>query len=281
MDCLLPLGFQNWKSTVKQVEQLKAANIDFIEIGIPFSDPMADGETIQESSAIALKNGMNLGLIFEQLAELPSDCPPLVLMGYLNPVLNFGMDNFLQKCKETNISGVILPDISVEIFERLYAEKFAKFDIQCIFLITVDTPLDRLEKIAKHSKKGFVYLTSSNKTTGVANKFELIEAKEMDRIRKTFSDTPIFIGFGIKNKVAIQEVQSIADGAIIGSAYINAIKAGTDKEFLQEIFETSAEWPKSPLNKKARSKPHLQNPIFDISRMPILPVHVLRQLFHD
>lgn len=229
-------GYPELNATAEQIQQLAGAKIDFIEIGIPFSDPMADGPVIQESSARALQNGMNLEKLFDQLLTVKDVPTNKVLMGYLNPVLCYGMERFLSRCVETDVSGVILPDISIEIYERFYAASFEKFGIQCIFLITADTPEERLKRIAQHTKKGFVYLTSSNQTTGSQDAFSLVNREKMAELRTIFGATPIFIGFGIKNKKMVEQVQSLADGAIIGSAYIQAIEKNQDKAFLQEIF---------------------------------------------
>jgi tryptophan synthase alpha chain len=228
-------GFPLRDSTIPQIKLLSEEQVDFIEIGIPFSDPMADGPTIQESSELAIQNGMSLGLLFEQLKMINFKTPPLVLMGYLNPILNFGIDKFLEKCAESMVSGVIIPDISIEIYERFYQKKFESAGITCIFLITADTPLERMKQIAQHAKNGFVYLTSSNKTTGKESEFSLLDRSVTDKVRAVFLDTPVFIGFGISSKSDIRKVQEISDGAIIGSAYIEALKKGKAREFIQDI----------------------------------------------
>jgi tryptophan synthase alpha chain len=160
-------GYPLLDSTTKWIEQIQDKKFDFIEIGMPFSDPLADGPVIQKSSEVALKNGMNMRLLFEQISSIKDNIQlPIVLMGYLNPVFQFGMDNFLAKCEETGIQHVILPDMSVEIYERFYQTSFEKYNISNCFLITTQTPENILNKVKMYSSNSFVYLVSSNSTTG-------------------------------------------------------------------------------------------------------------------
>lgn len=227
-------GFPEFDSLPKQIEFLNEKQVDFIEVGMPFSDPMADGPTIQKSSEKAIANGMDIQGIIDQLSQVKSEAP-LVLMGYLNPVLNYGLDNFLSKCKELNIKGVLLPDISIEIYERMYRQSFEKHGVQCIFIITEHTPSDRRKLIARNSKNGFVYLTASVKTTGVDSKFSVISEELITEIKQDLGDIPLMIGFGIKSKEDIEQVHHLADGAIIGSAYISALEKNNERTFIESL----------------------------------------------
>jgi len=226
-------GYPKLDSLPEQIKLLESHSIDFIEIGIPFSDPLADGPTIQQTSEIAINNGMNLPLLFEQLADVRT-ATPLVLMGYLNPVLNYGIENFITSCKNANIASVILPDMSVEIYERFYQSLFEKENLSVSFLITPDTEPARILKIEKHCKNSFVYLVSSNSTTGSGSELELSDAK-LKSIYELVLFAPLMIGFGIKSKEDIEKVHQYSDGAIIGSAYLKALEYGNEEEFLNGL----------------------------------------------
>lgn len=226
-------GYPKIDSLPEQINLFEKHSIDFIEIGIPFSDPLADGPTIQQTSEIAIKNGMNLPLLFEQLAEIKTDIP-LVLMGYLNPVLNYGIEKFAAACKKVNIASVILPDMSVEIYERFYQSIFEAHRLPVSFLITPETEFPRIMKIEKHCTNSFIYLVSSNSTTGSGSDLQLRDDK-LAAIYELLIFAPMMIGFGIKNKQDIEQVHQFSDGAIIGSAYLNALKKGDEEVFLREL----------------------------------------------
>jgi tryptophan synthase alpha chain len=195
---------------------------------------MADGPTIQESSAIALRNGMNLELLFEQLAEIEFKLP-LVLMGYFNPILKYGVERFLKDCQSTGITSVILPDMSLEIYEHFYIESFQKYGVHPSFLITPTTEQKRVERIAKACKTSFVYLVSSNSTTGSETK--MVDQSEAYQKMKTLcKDTPLFVGFGIKTREDVLRIQKSVDGAIIGSAYLEALRLNQEVEYLKSIL---------------------------------------------
>jgi tryptophan synthase alpha chain len=195
---------------------------------------MADGPTIQNTSEIALKNGMNMDLIFQQLKEINTTIP-IVLMGYLNPVITFGLENFLSKCQETNIRTVILPDLSLEIYERYHKKMFELYSVYPVFLVTPKTEPSRITRISEACKESFVYLVSSNSTTGT----KLTENVNNYAIYKGFKSlcgkTPLFIGFGIKTKADVIRIQQSSDGAIIGSAYLEAVKNEKALDFLQKL----------------------------------------------
>lgn len=226
-------GFPELHSLPQQIDFLEKSGIDFIEVGVPFSDPMADGPTIQASSDIALKNGMNVSLLFDQLTTVQTTIP-LVIMSYFNPILHFGLDTFLQRCNDVGVHHTIIPDISLEIYDQLYRSEFEKHGITLCFLVTPTTDSARISTMSQHSSNGFIYLVSSSMTTG--NSVKQIGPEEVDRIRKACGNTPLMIGFGIKTKANISKVHQMADGAIIGSAYINALSKGAGNEFISAVW---------------------------------------------
>jgi tryptophan synthase alpha chain len=233
-------GFPELDSTNSWIQQIDQAGYDFLEIGMPFSDPLADGLVIQHSSDIALKNGMNLDVLFKQLSERDSSIQiPLVLMGYLNPVLQYGLERFLTRCNEVGVKHVILPDMSVEIYERFYHETFYKFGVKNCFLITTITPEHILDKVKKYGEGTFVYLVSSNATTGSQGEFVLNETDKIAKIKGYLGNIPLFIGFGIKKQTDVKQVFEHADGAIVGSAFLQAIERGEADRFLSELNPSS------------------------------------------
>jgi len=213
--------------------------VDFVEVGIPFSDPMADGPTIQESSEIALKNGMNLERLFEQLTERTTTIP-LVLMGYLNPVLSFGIERFLQSCNAVGVRTVILPDMSLEIYNRFYKSQFEAHEVFPSFLITPSSSAERIRTISEACKHSFVYLVSSNATTGGTSSFHPEQIESYRAIREICGETPMFIGFGIDSREKVEFVQKVSDGAIIGSAYLNALKKKVAEKWMIELCSTNS-----------------------------------------
>jgi tryptophan synthase alpha chain len=232
-------GYPELGSLQNQVLSLQEKGVDFIEIGIPFSDPMADGEKIQQTSSIAIENGMNINILFEQLAQFKDKIEiPLVMMSYFNPIFTFGLGKFLSECQNLKIQHVIIPDISLEVYERNYKSDFEKYGITLCFLITPNSENDRILKMAKYSKNGFVYLVSQNSTTGSTNKNEtdLKLKSRYKEIKKICQETPLMIGFGIKNKVDLKMVQEHASGGIIGTAYLNAISENSEKEFIESLI---------------------------------------------
>lgn len=229
-------GYPTLESTTQQILSLQEKGVDFIEVGIPFSDPMADGPVIQETSAIALQNGMQLDLLFKQLASIKDQVTiPLVLMGYLNPVLQFSLEKFLIKCKEINIASVILPDMSLEIYERFYKVQFEKEDIPVSFLITPLTNDDRIQRIAKVSKNSFVYLVSNSSITGNKSQMDEKLINRYAEIKQLCEATPVMLGFGISSSEDVKKTHIHCDGAIIGSAYLKALKENKETVFLQHL----------------------------------------------
>jgi len=234
LSIFLTAGYPKLNDLSYQIALLEKAKVDFIEVGIPFSDPLADGPVIQESSSVALKNGMSLKVIFEQLKQIETSTP-LVLMGYLNPILQFGMEHFLAETKNAGIKLLILPDLSIEIYERDYQALFAKFSITPCFLVTPKTTNNRIQRAAQLSAGGFIYLVSTNSTTGsntAATEDLQLRYKE---IKELCGNTPVIMGFGIRDKATFLKATEQVDGAIIGSAFIQALGKGEEKEFLERL----------------------------------------------
>jgi len=232
-------GFPTLNATETIINSLTNKGVDFIEVGIPFSDPLADGPTIQKSNLIALENGMNLKLLFEQLYTIKeTNTTPLIIMGYWNSVLQFGVENFLKACVKAEISAAILPDLPLEIYERNYQYLFEKYKILMVFLITPQTSEERILKIDTLSN-AFIYAVSSSSTTG--NKTGIESAKDyLLRLKNYQLKSPIITGFNIKNKEDYQFACQFTNGVVIGSAFINAIqKNGSLKkniiDFISEL----------------------------------------------
>ena len=224
-------GYPYKTSLPEQIRFLRDQGIDFLEIGIPFSDPMADGPVIQEISSTALKNGMNLELLFEQLSGIKEQIKiPLVLMGYLNPILQFGLSAFLEKCKSIGISGLIIPDLSFELVQQKYQDYFRSYDVPLIYLIT-----PRITQRARARSRSFIYLAGQNKITGSSYSLSVNSARYSE-IKSLCGEVPLFLGFGISNAAQKREAFSHADGVIIGSAYLKALSEQKEKEFLENLL---------------------------------------------
>ncbi len=238
-------GFPNLEDTTTIIETLSETGVDFIEVGIPFSDPLADGPTIQKSSMIALENGMNLKLLFEQLFSISdSNKTPLIMMGYWNSVLQYGVENFLKSCVKANISGAILPDLPLEIYQSKYKSLFEKYQIPMVFLITPQTSEERIREIDKLSN-AFIYAVSSSSTTGNKTGIESAESY-LIRIKSYQLNNSIITGFNIKNRADYQFACQFTNGVVIGSAFINAIqKNGSLKE---NIIDFISEFGLKPRN---------------------------------
>ena len=232
-------GFPKLNDTVSVISDLQNSGVDMIEIGMPFSDPLADGPVIQESSRIALQNGMNMKLLFEQLSLLPAATKklPLVLMGYLNPVMQFGIENFCREANKAGIAGVILPDLPIEVYLSEYKTFFDKYNLKNIFLITPQTSEERIKFIDENSD-GFIYMVSAASTTGMKSGIDVDKEKYFARIKKMNLKNPLIIGFGISDKKSFDKACEYANGAIIGTAFINCLKENNSsvKEFVQEII---------------------------------------------
>lgn len=229
-------GFPKLESLPDQLLFLQAQGVDFIEIGIPFSDPMADGPVIQHTSSIALENGMQLDLLFRQLASVRDQLTiPIVLMGYLNPVLQYNLGNFLGKCQELKIASVILPDLSVELFETKYATIFSSFNVPVTFLITPKTPDERVKRIANVCSNSFVYLVGQNSITGNSYTIDSHMQERYAELKSVCGTTPLFLGFGIDSKAKKEQAFEHCDGAIVGSAYLKALEHEQESAFLEAL----------------------------------------------
>ncbi|KGE15206.1 tryptophan synthase subunit alpha [Sphingobacterium deserti] len=225
-------GYPTLESTIDIAAELEKSGADFLEIGFPYSDPVADGPVIQNSSEVALQNGMNLKVLFEQLKALRSRVSiPVFLMGYFNPVLQYGIENFCKSCQEVGVDGVIIPDLPMYEYEDLYERIFRQYGISNIFLVTPQTSAERIRKIDKLSTS-FVYLLSSNATTG--KKLEVGESSAVyfQRMKEMELKNPLVIGFGISNAETFAKATAYAHGAIIGSAFVKLLSA---PNYLQEI----------------------------------------------
>ncbi len=216
-------GYPELNDTVSIIENLEHSGVEMIEIGLPFSDPLADGPTIQESSTQALQNGMTSEILFEQLKNIRKNVKiPLLIMGYFNPILQYGVEEFCKKCSEIGIDGLIIPDLPVDVYHEEYEAIFKKYNVINVFLITPQTSEDRIRFIDSISD-GFIYMVSSASTTGAKNTFGESQEKYFDKIAKMNLKSPQIVGFGISNKETFQQATKNAKGAIIGSAFVKFI----------------------------------------------------------
>ncbi|MEO1451078.1 MAG: tryptophan synthase subunit alpha [Bacteroidota bacterium] len=224
-------GYPNLDDTVPTIEALAAAGVDLIEIGMPFSDPIADGSTIQMSNGIALENGFTLDLLFEQLADIRQRVDiPLILMGYLNPVVQYGIERFLAKAAEIGIDGTILPDLPMYEYQNFYKAQYERHDLRNIFLITPQTSDARIREIDAVGE-GFIYVVSTDATTGKTSGFGPNQVAYFERIADMQLKNPTLIGFGIHDNETFSQAAQHAKGAIIGSAFIKALgKNGSIEE---------------------------------------------------
>ena len=231
-------GFPKLDDTLKIIRELDNSNVDMIEIGLPFSDPLADGPTIQKSSEKALKNGMTTDLLFNQLKRLRSITDiPIVVMGYFNPILQYGLDKFCINCKKSGIDGLIIPDLPVDIYKKSYKSIVENYGLNMMFLITPQTSNDRIHLIDKISK-GFIYMVSSFGVTGARDNFDKYQIEYFERIKEMKLSNPLLIGFGISNDKTFKSACENSNGAIIGSAYIQHLKNyGVSKtnDFIEKI----------------------------------------------
>jgi tryptophan synthase alpha chain len=224
-------GFPNPDDTIRIIRELDKAGADMIEIGMPFSDPVADGPVIQRSSETALQNGMTLNRLFRQIEHVRDLTDiPLVLMGYVNPFYRFGFENLLEKCRTTGIDATIIPDLPVEEYLRSYEASYIKEDIYNILLVAPQTPDERIKYLDSISG-GFIYLVSSSSTTGSAVHSDNKKTEYFKRIKALQLKTPLLTGFGISDRESFEECCRYSSGAIIGSAFIKALeKEGSIEE---------------------------------------------------
>ena len=231
-------GYPKLDDTTRIIKQLADEGVDMIEIGLPFSDPLADGPTIQASSTAALKNGMHTELLFEQLKGIRDHVDiPLIIMGYFNPVLQYGVEAFCKKCSETGIDGLILPDLPLDVYVDEYREIFESHGLLNIFLITPQTSEARIRQIDENSN-GFIYMVSSASTTGAKSGFGDEQTDYFKRIARLQLRNPQIVGFGISNAQTFEQATTYAKGAIIGSAFIKHLtKKGVESiaDFIKRI----------------------------------------------
>ncbi len=234
-------GVPKLDDTAKIAKLIQESGADMMEIGIPYSDPVADGPVIQEAHTLALKNGMTIKKLFEQLAEIKDSVTiPKVLMGYFNPVLQFGFENFCKKCQEVGVSGLIIPDLPPIEFENKYGEILKKYHLNFTFLVTPETSEERIKYLDSLSS-GFLYAVSSSSTTGNTNAV-LKNENYLNRLASLELKNPVFIGFGIKNKYDFENVTEKAAGGIIGTAFVKILLENADWEqkstdFIQSIID--------------------------------------------
>jgi len=215
-------GFPQLEDTVPVLKALQANGVDLVEIGIPFSDPMADGPVIQQSSHEALQNGMSIRKLFSQLTDIRREIQiPLVMMGYLNPVMQFGFENFCRECSRVGVDGMIIPDLPMSDYLAEYKHIAESFNLKFIFLITPETSEGRIREIDEHTN-GFIYMVSSAAVTGTQQSFDSRIAY-FNRINAMGLKNPRLIGFGVSNKATLEMVNQHASGAIIGSAFIKTL----------------------------------------------------------
>lgn len=212
-------GFPKLDDTLEVMKALQENGVDMIELGMPYSDPLADGPVIQSSSNIALQNGMTIGKLFEQLKDFRKKIHlSVVLMGYMNPVLQYGFEKFCADASAVGIDGLILPDLPMHEFEKEYKDIIKKHDLDLIFLVTPETSTERIKRLDELSS-GFLYAVSSSSITGSGKDFPAVE-KYLQRLQKMDLKNPVLVGFGISDKASFRSACRYANGAIIGTAYI-------------------------------------------------------------
>ena len=231
-------GHPTLEGTASTIKTLQQKAVQMIEIGIPFSDPMADGPVIQDAATKALRNGMSLRLLFEQLSGIRQDVTiPLILMGYLNPIMQFGFERFCQQCVATGIDGVIIPDLPFKDYLEEYKPIADKYDVRIIMLITPETSDERIRFIDENTD-GFIYMVSSAATTGAQKEFNEAKQRYFSRINGMNLRHPRMIGFGISNKQTLESAQANASGAIIGSKFVTLLEeTGDAAAAMDKLYE--------------------------------------------
>ncbi len=235
-------GAPTLESTCDVIMAMQRRGIDMIEVGIPFSDPMADGPVIQDAATKSLKNGMTLQTLFNQLKSIKEEVSiPLILMGYLNPILQYGIERFCESCVNSGVSGVIIPDLPFKDYLDSIKPVADRYDLRVIMLITPETSEERIRFIDEHTD-GFIYMVSSAATTGAQSSFDEQKQAYFRRINAMNLRNPRMIGFGISNKQTLQSAQANAAGAIIGSKFVNLLDQEKDADrALDRLFEALAQ----------------------------------------
>ena len=228
-------GYPHLNSTMEVMKALQENGADIIELGMPYSDPLADGTVIQQSSSIALANGMTIKKLFEQLKDIRNEIHiPVILMGYMNPVLQYGFEKFCSDAQAVGIDGLILPDLPEYEFEMEYGEIINKHELDFIFLVTPETSKNRIKKLDKLSS-GFLYAVSSSSTTGADKKMADVTSY-LQNLKKMNLKNPVLVGFGIKDRQTFEAACTQANGAIIGTAYIKALENAKDVNAITKNF---------------------------------------------
>jgi len=239
LNIYLTAGFPKLEDTVDLVLALEQAGADLVELGMPYSDPLADGETIQLSSSTALSNGMNLELIFAQVRKIRTQSEvPIILMGYLNQLLQYGVDNFLSVCQESGVDGLIIPDLPMDIYESDYKEKFEKYQQGMSFLVTPQTSDERISR-ADALSSSFLYVVSSASITGGSSSISAEQVAYFRRLDALKLKAPRLIGFGIHDKETFDTACLHGQGAIIGSAFIRAVSNAENPKLSASQFVKS------------------------------------------
>lgn len=228
-------GFPKLEDTIPVMEAIQAGGADIIEIGIPYSDPIADGPTIQDSNMIALENGMSMKMLFDQLKGFRAKIHmPVVLMGYLNPIMQFGMEEFCKKCKEVGVDGLIVPDLPMQQYLDEYKSLFDSYGLVNTFLISPQTSEKRIREIDQNTD-GFIYMVSSHSITGAKAEISADQVAYFERVKAMNLKNPRLIGFGISDAQTFSTASKYSNGAIIGSAFIKKIK---DSQNLSQDIQT-------------------------------------------
>jgi tryptophan synthase alpha chain len=233
-------GYPSLNDTVTVLEDLQSNGADLVEIGVPFSDPIADGPIIQHSNTVAIENGMTVKLLFEQLKNVRATVDiPLILMSSLNQIIQFGFENFCAKCEEVGVDGLIIPDLPVEEYINNYKDTTISFGLRNVILVTPSSTDDRIRLVDEHTD-GFIYMVASSATTGENNNFRSDFESFANRLSDLNLNNPLITGFGIKDKVTFDQVCDFSKGGIIGSAFVKALGEGGEldqviAEFLKEF----------------------------------------------
>ncbi len=233
-------GYPQLDSTTTIIQALQNNGADIIELGMPYSDPLADGPVIQESGNIALQNGMTIAVLFEQLKKIKGQINiPIILMGYMNPVMQYGFEKFCADASAVGVDGLILPDLPEYEFEMEYGDIIKKYGLDFVFLVTPETSTERIQQLDNLST-GFLYAVSSSATTGKDKDFNSVE-KYLEQLQSMQLKNPVLVGFGIKDRNTFESACKYANGAIIGTAFIKALEGSTNinetvKEFINTVI---------------------------------------------
>lgn len=238
LSIFITAGYPQLNDTASIVKSLEASGADFIELGIPFSDPLADGPIIQDSSTVALQNGMTLKLLLTQLKEIRKEVTlPILLMGYINPAMQYGIEKFAKDAVEAGADGIIIPDLPMQQYLDDYKAIFDQYNLKNIFLVTPQTSEERIRYVDEHSNS-FIYLVSSASTTGKKTGIDGAE-EYLSRISKMNLKSPTVVGFNISNKDSFQKACKYANGAIIGSAFVKSLAGSKDVSLATSTFVKS------------------------------------------